>query len=117
MHRLALHVRAELRTERFGGHEVDTTTEQVLQVELHAEIRLRRGRAIEPYEDVDIARLGGLVAGERAEQGETGHAESLSKRVPVLPKNLEDLTPAQTVHRSILWGGQAGALSVSCGGG
>ena len=69
MHGLALNVGAKLRAERLVRHEVDRATEQVLEVELHAEVRLRRCWPVKPHEDIDVARVGGLVAGERAEQG------------------------------------------------
>ena len=55
IHGLALHVGAERGTQRLVGDEIDWPAEEVLQVELHAEVGLRRGRPVEANEDVDVA--------------------------------------------------------------
>ena len=104
MHGLALHVGAELGAERLVCHEVDGAAEQVFKVELHALVRLRRCRPVEPDEDIDIARARGVVTRERAEQCQAGHAEPLGKRFPVLPERIDDLVAVHGVHCT-RWGG------------
>jgi hypothetical protein len=76
MLRLALDEWPQFRTQRLVRHEVDRAAEQIPQVELHAEIALRRGRTVEHDEDVDVGVRPSLPPGGRAEQGDIQHAEA-----------------------------------------
>ncbi len=53
MHRVFLDKRSQFRAQRFARDEVDRATQQVFQVELHAEIALGGGRPVESHEHVD----------------------------------------------------------------
>src|SRR5271157_3081162 len=99
--------RPQLRTQRFLRDQIDGMSEQILQIELHAEILLRRGRAVESNENVHIAVLARRAARRRAEQGEPRHPIAAGKRRLALAQELNrsgsvhDETPGRRIAESL----------------
>jgi hypothetical protein len=68
MHGLAFDVWAQLGAERLVRDEVDGASQQVLEIELQAEVAGGGGRPLEANEEVDVARLSGTITGHGTEQ-------------------------------------------------
>ena len=54
----------QLYSQRLVGDQIDWAAYEIFNVELHAEIPLRRCRAIEPHNDINVAVIGVLIARE-----------------------------------------------------
>src|SRR3954470_16807705 len=72
MHSLTLHVRTQFRTQRLVRHEVDRTSQQILEEELDAEVACRGGRSVERDEDVHVTAFSSCVAHDGAEYRQIG---------------------------------------------
>ncbi len=74
MNRFAFDVRPQLRAGRFVRHQVYRAAQQVLLVELHAEVPLCSRRAIELHKHVDVARVRCVIPRHRTNQRQLSNA-------------------------------------------
>ena len=77
--RLPLNIGTYLRPQCLVSYQIDGTAQQVFQVELDAEVFPPVCRSVKPPQDVNVAVVGSLIAGEGTEEGEFSDAKALRK--------------------------------------
>ena len=70
MYGLVLDKGPEFRAQGLVSDQIDGSAESVFEVELHAEVPVRRSGTIERNEDIDVAVFIRRIAGGRTKQGE-----------------------------------------------
>ncbi len=94
LNRFALDIGTQPLAYRAVGHRIDGATQQVFDIELRTKVAFGGCAPVETNQDIDIAVIACLIAGEGAEQGEIGNADGLREGRLVRPKQGEDFISA-----------------------